>query len=133
MKQNPFFRVKSEEHFLYDVVILSKFKMVWPIMCILDTNWNNVGRGNSIKKINTIVEIDHVTQQPKETCQRTCRGPSSSDSFTNLEFRIYELFQRIFVMIYFSTGKLRKKMYWTRKKFVFFFNCWNSEKFHGKK
>ena len=22
-----------------------------------------------------ILEIDHVTQQPKETCQRTCRGP----------------------------------------------------------
>ena len=21
------------------------------------------------------LEIDHVTQQPKETCQRTCRGP----------------------------------------------------------
>ena len=25
------------------------------------------------------LEIDHVTQQPKETCQRTCRGPDSFD------------------------------------------------------
>ena len=23
------------------------------------------------------LEIGHVTQQPKETCQRTCRGPRS--------------------------------------------------------
>jgi hypothetical protein len=23
------------------------------------------------------LEIDHVTQQPKETCQRTCRGPTN--------------------------------------------------------
>ena len=37
---------------------------------------------------------------------------------------------RIFVMIYFSTGKLRKKnLFWTNKKFVFFFNYWNWEKF----
>ena len=32
-----------------------------------------------IEKEDTLIkiqlEIDHVTQQPKETCQRTCRGP----------------------------------------------------------
>ena len=33
----------------------------------------------------------------------------SSDSFTNLQFRIYEKFQRIFIIISFSTGKLRTK------------------------
>merc|ERR1712008_120449 len=30
------------------------------------------------------LEIDHVTQQPKETCQRTCRGPRS----VNIEIKI---------------------------------------------
>ena len=34
---------------------------------------------------------------------------NSSDSFTNLEFRIYEFIQQIFIMISLSTGKLRKK------------------------
>jgi hypothetical protein len=33
----------------------------------------------------------------------------SSESFTNLEFRIYNIFYRIFVKIPFSTGKLKKK------------------------
>ena len=28
------------------------------------------------------LEIDHVTQQPKETCQRTCRGPKALLTFT---------------------------------------------------
>ena len=46
---------------------------------------------------------------------------NSSDSFTNLEFRIYEFIQQIFIMISLSTGKLRKKMFWTNQKFVFFF------------
>ena len=32
----------------------------------------------------------------------------SSDSFTNLEFRIYGFFNETFGMIYLSTGKLRK-------------------------
>ena len=35
-------------------------------------------------------------------------GNNSSDSFTNLEFRIYEFVIQIFVMISFSTGKLTK-------------------------
>ena len=35
-------------------------------------------------------------------------------------------------MIYFSTGKLRKKLFWTSKKFVFFINCSN-EKITWKK
>ena len=35
-------------------------------------------------------------------------GASSSDVFTNLEFRIYKFFQPIFLNISFSTGKLRK-------------------------
>ena len=48
---------------------------------------------------------------------------NSSNGFTNLEFQIYEIFSWIFVMIYSSTGKLRKKnVFWTNKKFVFFFN-----------
>ena len=33
----------------------------------------------------------------------------SSDTFTNLELWIYEFFSRIFIMISFSTDKLRKK------------------------
>ena len=28
------------------------------------------------------LEIDHLTQQPKETCQRTCRGPELAQSLT---------------------------------------------------
>ena len=32
----------------------------------------------------------------------------SSDSFTNFEFRIYNFFTKCFLMIFFSTGKLRK-------------------------
>ena len=37
-------------------------------------------------------------------------------------------------MISFSTGKLRRKnLFWTNKKFVFFFNCSNWEKICGKK
>ena len=37
-------------------------------------------------------------------------------------------------MISFSTGKLRwKNLFWTNKKFVFFFNCSNWEKIRGKK
>ena len=55
--------------------------------------------------------------------QRRC---SSSDNFTNLEFRIYQFLKLIFIMIYFPTGKQRrKKLFWTNKKFVFFFNCSN--------
>ena len=38
--------------------------------------------------------------------QRRC---SSSDNFTNLEFRIYQFLKLIFIMIYFPTGKQRKK------------------------
>ena len=38
--------------------------------------------------------------------QRRC---SSSDNFTNLEFRIYRFLKLIFIMIYFPTGKQRKK------------------------
>ena len=51
-------------------------------------------------------------------------GASSSDVFTNLEFRIYEfLKQYVFIIISFSTGKLKKKnMFCTYKKFIFFFN-----------
>ena len=30
------------------------------------------------------LEIDHVTQQPKETCQRRCRGPYSSNIYCGL-------------------------------------------------
>ena len=33
---------------------------------------------------------------------------NSSDSLTNLEFRIYKFFKEIFDMISFSTGKLKK-------------------------
>ena len=32
-------------------------------------------------------------------------------------------------MISFLTGKLRKKLFWTNKKFDFFFDCSNQEKF----
>ena len=33
---------------------------------------------------------------------------------------------------FFSTGKLRKKLFWTNKKFVFFVNCSNWERFEDK-
>jgi hypothetical protein len=33
------------------------------------------------------------------------------------------IFLRTFVMIYFSTGKLRKKLYFANKKFLFFLIC----------
>ena len=32
------------------------------------------------------LEIDHVTQQPKETCQRICRGPITVVIY-NIDFR----------------------------------------------
>ena len=35
-------------------------------------------------------------------------------------------------MICFSNGKLRKRLFWTNNKFVFFFNCTNWEKFVDK-
>ena len=31
------------------------------------------------------LEIDHMTQQPKETCQRTCRGPMTNLYSLSLE------------------------------------------------
>ena len=37
----------------------------------------------------------------------------SSDGFINLELQISKFFKRIFVMIYFSTGKLRKEKHYS--------------------
>ena len=50
---------------------------------------------------------------------------NSSNGFTNLEFRIYEFFSWMFVMISSSTGKLRKNVVLTNKKLIFFFNYSN--------
>ena len=36
------------------------------------------------------VEIDHVTQQPKETCQRTCRGPRTNG---------WHMFEKLFIFL----------------------------------
>ena len=69
-------------------------------------------------------------QQTNKTCKKKAHEiytrvriysllTNSSDSFTNLEFRIKEFVQRIFVMISFSTDKLRKKTLSEQ----FFFNC----------
>ena len=52
---------------------------------------------------------------------------NSLDVSSNLEFRIY-YFYRIFVIISFSAGKLRKNPFVSNKKFVFFFNCSSWEK-----
>ena len=43
---------------------------------------------------------------------------NSSDSFTNFEFRIFKFSWRIFIMISFSTGKLRKNLFWTNKQLL---------------
>ena len=88
-------------------------------------------RSNIMKK--TGFEIPHLSgvafiqalnrespQQTNKTCKKKAHEiytrvriysllTNSSDSFTNLEFRIKEFVQRIFVMISFSTDKLRKK------------------------
>ena len=42
---------------------------------------------------------------------------NSSDSFTNLEFRIYDFVEWIYTVIDFSTEK--KNLFWTNKKFVY--------------
>ena len=34
------------------------------------------------------LEIDHVTQQPKETCQRTCRGPKPTLDISPYRFAV---------------------------------------------
>ena len=73
-------------------------------------------------------------QQPGEssTIQGTVHqivSPISNSQFT-------KIFRRIFIMISFSTGKLRKiklkNLFLTNKKFVLFFNCSNWEKFVEK-
>ena len=44
----------------------------------------------SVKWILSEFEIDHVIQQPKETCQRTCRGPYRSNTVMNAKlYKIY--------------------------------------------
>ena len=76
-----------------------------------------------------VMPIYHSLQKKRERAEVT----NSSDVFTNLEFRIYEFFLPTFIMISISTGKLRKKnMVWTNKKFFFFFNGSNWEKFVEK-
>ena len=52
----------------------------------------------------------------------------SSDTFTNLEFRIYEFFLRILIMISFSTGKLRKIMCFELIRSLFSFSTAQTEK-----
>ena len=47
---------------------------------------------------------------------------NSSNGFTNLEFQIYEIFSWIFVMIYSSTAKLRKIMYFGPIRSLFSFS-----------
>jgi hypothetical protein len=58
-------------------------------------------------------------------------SPSSSCSFINHEFRIYEFL--IFIMISFPTDQLKKKLLWTNKKVVFFFKFAQTEKNFWKK
>ena len=55
---------------------------------------------------------------------RRLRFTNSSDSFTNLEFRIYEIYYDF--LLNWQTEK--NKLFWSNKKFVFFFNCTNWEK-----
>ena len=76
--------------------------------------WNWLIERDSILDFVPIVkdfQIMAVVPSPPEVDP----GNNSSDSFTNLKFRIYEFFIQIFVMISFSTGKLRKKLFWTNK------------------
>ena len=56
---------------------------------------------------------------------------NSPHVFTNLKFPSYDFILRIFVMISFLIGKLRKKLFRSNEKFVFSFNCSNW-KFCGK-
>ena len=37
--------------------------------------WDNFGKEDILITWSCQLEIDHVIQQPKETCQTTCRGP----------------------------------------------------------
>ena len=48
-------------------------------------------------------------------------------SFTNLEFRTHKFSLNICYDFFFQLAKW-KKLFWTYKNFVFFFNCSNGEK-----
>ena len=57
---------------------------------------------------------------------------NSSDSFTNLEFPIYNFFNEYLLSLLwflFQLANWGKNLFWTNKKFVFFLNCSNWEKF----
>ena len=55
---------------------------------------------------------------------------NSSDVFTNLEIRIYEL--NICYDFFFNLQTEKKILFWTNQNFVFFFNCSSWEKFVEK-
>ena len=57
---------------------------------------------------------------------------TNQNCFGHIEGQVIRIFYKIFIMISFSTGKLRKPLFLANKKFVFFFNCSNWEKFEGK-
>ena len=56
----------------------------------------------------------------------------SSDRFTNFEVRIYNLFNKYLLKFLFQLANSEKKLLWTSKKFLFFFNCSYREKFVDK-
>ena len=57
---------------------------------------------------------------------------NSWDVFTNLEFRIYDFFNEYLLWFLFNWQTEKKKLFWTNKKLVFFFNCSNWGKFVEK-
>ena len=57
----------------------------------------------------------------------------SSDSFTNLEFPIYDFFSQTFVMFSFSTGKQKKETCFGPIRNLLFFSTAQSEKNSWKK
>ena len=75
VKISSFFTHTYDDLFIQSLFLNEK-KVSFDIFFM--TTWE---RENERKKEPQIPRLDHVTQQPKGTCQRTCRGPKRSKSW----------------------------------------------------
>ena len=65
-----------------------------------------------------------IIQNPKSKNLAPKPITNSSDSFTNLEFQIYEFFNEFLLWFLFQVANWKKKT-WTNNNAFFFFNCSN--------